>query len=175
MKKFDRRKFISATALGSAALMMKNTKKVSAQATTSSFELEEMTVSELQTAMQSGKMSAKEIAQKYLERISTVDGRLNSIIEINPDALKIAEELDKPRQARKMRCSLHGIPVVIIDNIDTADRMKTTAASLALVDAPTPKQDASVAQQLRRAGAVILAKTNLSEWANFRSSSSSSG
>src|SRR5688500_7912230 len=152
MKKFDRRKFLGATALGSAALMMKNTKKVSAQATTSSFELEEMTVSELQSAMQSGKMSAKEIAQKYLERISTVDKQINSIIEINPDALKIAEELDRERKEGKIRGSLHGIPVVIKDNIDTADRMKTTAGSLALVDAPTPKQDASVAEQLRRAG-----------------------
>lgn len=175
MKKFDRREFLGATALGSAALMMKNTRKVSAQTTADAFELEEMTVSELQTAMQSGKMSAKEIAQKYLERIAAVDGRINSIIETNPDALKIAEELDKERKAGKVRGALHGIPVVIKDNIDTADRMKTTAGSLALVDAPTPKSDASVAEQLRRAGAVILAKTNLSEWANFRSNNSSSG
>lgn len=175
MKAFNRREFLSATALGSAALMMKNTGKVSAQAGGDSFELEEMTVSELQSAMRSGKMSAKEIAQKYLERIGTVDSRINSIIETNPDALKIAEDLDRERKAGKIRGILHGIPVVIKDNIDTADRMKTTAGSLALVDAPTPKQDAFLIEQLRRAGAVILAKANLSEWANFRSSNSSSG
>lgn len=174
MKKFDRREFLGVTALGSAALMMKNTKKVSSQ-NGDSFELEEMTVSELQSAMQSGKLSAKDIAQKYLERIGTVDKRINSIIETNPDALKIAEDLDKERKAGKTRGSLHGIPVIIKDNIDTADRMKTTAGSLALVDAPTPKQDAFLVEQLRKAGAVILAKANLSEWANFRSTSSSSG
>jgi amidase len=176
MKKIDRREFIGATALGSAALIMKNTRKISAQVTVAdSFELEEMTVSELQAAMQSGKMSASEITRKYLERIQTIDKGINSIIEINPDALQIAEEMDKERKAGKTRGALHGIPVVIKDNIDTRDKMKTTAGSLALVDAPMPKQDASVAEQLRRAGAVILAKTNLSEWANFRSNNSSSG
>lgn len=175
MKKFDRREFLGATALGSAALMMKNTGKGSAQVTVDSFELEEATVFELQSAMQTGKLSAREIAQKYLERIATVDKRINSIIEINPDALKIAEDLDKERKAGKSRGNLHGIPVVIKDNIDTADRMKTTAGSLALIDAPTPQQDAFLVERLRQAGAVILAKTNLSEWANFRSTNSSSG
>ncbi len=120
-------------------------------------------------------MSAREITQKYLERIGSIDKKINSIIEINPDALKIAEELDRERKAGKIRGALHGIPVVIKDNIDTADKMKTTAGSLALLEAPTPKQDASVADQLRKAGAIILAKTNLSEWANFRSNNSSSG
>jgi amidase len=175
MKKFDRREFLGATALGSAALMMKNTRKVSAQGSNDSFELEEITISELQSAMRSEKMSAKEITQKYLERIGAVDKQINSIIETNPDALKIAEQLDKERKAGKIRGSLHGIPVILKDNIDTADRMKTTAGSLALIDAPTPKQDAFLVEQLRKAGAVILAKANLSEWANFRSTSSSSG
>src|SRR3712207_3581634 len=102
MKKLDRREFLSATALASAALMMENTGKVSAQTGGDSFELEEMTVSELQSAMRSGKMSAKEIAQKYLERISRVDKRINSIIETNPDALKIAETLDRERKSGKI-------------------------------------------------------------------------
>jgi amidase len=173
MTTLDRRKFLGATALGGAALIMKNTKQISAQ--TDSFELNEITVSELQNAMQTGKMSAREITQKYLERIGSIDKKINSIIEINPDALQIAEESDRERKAAKIRGTLHGIPVVIKDNIDTADKMKTTAGSLALLDAPTPKQDASVADQLRKAGAIILAKTNLSEWANFRSDNSSSG
>lgn len=175
MKNLNRRKFLGATALGSAALIMKNAEDSSAQTISDSFELEEITISELQNAMQSGKMSAKEIAQKYLERIATIDKKINSVIEVNPDALKIAEDLDKERRAGKIRGALHGIPVVLKDNIDTADKMKTTAGSLALVDAPTPKQDASVAEQLRKAGAIIIAKTNLSEWANFRSNNSSSG
>ena len=103
MKSLDRREFLGATAIGSVALMMKNTKNVSAQNVGDTFELEEMTVTELQTAMQSGKMSAVEITQKYLDRIASVDKRINSIIEINPDALKIAEELDKERKTGKIR------------------------------------------------------------------------
>ncbi|HEX8638382.1 MAG TPA: amidase, partial [Pyrinomonadaceae bacterium] len=101
--------------------------------------------------------------------------KLKSVIEINPDALQIADNLDKERKRGKVRGLLHGIPVLIKDNIDTADKMKTTAGSLALVDAPTPKRDAFVAEKLRKAGAVILGKTNLSEWANFRSTKSISG
>ena len=175
MKNLDRREFLGATALGGAALLLKNTSPVSAQTVSDSFELEEMTVTELQDAMRTGKMSAGEITQKYLERIAVIDKKTNSIIEINPDALKIAEESDRERKNGKLRGALHGIPVVIKDNIDTADKMKTTAGSLALLDAPTPKQDASVAEQLRKAGAIIIAKTNLSEWANFRSTNASSG
>lgn len=176
MMTFDRRKFLSAAALGGAALIMKNAKKTQGQTRIAdSFELEEATVSELQNAMQAGKLSAAGITRKYLERIGSVDQQINSIIEINPDALEIAETLDKERRAGKTRGPLHGIPVVLKDNIDTADKMKTTAGSLALLEAPTPKRDASVAEQLRRAGAVIIAKTNLSEWANFRSNNSSSG
>ena len=167
-----RRDFINLSALGSAALMLNNS-KVSAQ--TKSVELEEITVSELQEAMKSGKMSAREIAQQYLTRIGEIDGKIKSVIETNPDALKIAEEMDSERKSGKIRSALHGIPVLLKDNVDTADKMKTTAGSLALMDAPTPKQDAFLVQQLRKAGAVILGKTNLSEWANFRSSDSSSG
>src|SRR5205807_4012406 len=92
-----------------------------------------------------------------------------------PDALAIADQMDKERKSGKVRGPLHGIPIVIKDNIDTADKMKTTAGSLALLDAPPPKQDAFLVKQLRDAGAVILGKTNLSEWANFRSTKSSSG
>ena len=138
-------------------------------------ELEEATVAELQTAMKSGKLSARDLTQRYLDRIKEIDPKINSVLETNPDALKIADDLDKERKSGKLRGALHGIPILIKDNIDTADKMKTTAGSLALVDAPTPKQDAFPVQQMRNAGAIILGKTNLSEWANFRSSKSSSG
>ena len=167
----NRRQFIKVTAAGTMLFAMKNTEKVAAQ----NFNIEESTIADLQNQMKSGAMSAKQITQMYLDRISTVDEKINSIIETNPDALKISEDLDKERKNGKIRGALHGIPVVIKDNIDTADKMKTTAGSLALVDAPTPKQDASIVEQLRKAGAIILAKTNLSEWANFRSSNSTSG
>lgn len=170
-----RREFLETTALAGAGLLINTSVNTSAQTDMKKFELEEMTVSELQTAMSSGKMSARQITQKYLDRIREIDGKLNSVIEINPDALAIADALDKERKAGKLRSPLHGIPVLIKDNIDTADKMKTTAGSLALVDAPAPKQDAFIVQKLRRAGAIILGKTNLSEWANFRSSNSSSG
>ncbi|HTK25581.1 MAG TPA: amidase [Pyrinomonadaceae bacterium] len=138
-------------------------------------QLEEITVTELSAGMQKGEMTAVDIAKGYLARIAEIDKKLNSIIELNPDALAIAAEMDKERKAGKVRSPLHGISIVIKDNIDTADKMKTTAGSLALVDAPTPKQDAFLVQQLRKAGVVILGKTNLSEWANFRSTKSSSG
>ncbi|MGB8507944.1 MAG: amidase [Pyrinomonadaceae bacterium] len=141
------------------------------------FELEEATIAELRSGMESGKFSARSLTEKYLERIKDVDERgpaLNSVIELNPDALAIAGALDKERKAGRTRGPLHGIPVLIKDNIDTADRMMTTAGSLALVGAK-PVRDSFVAQRLREAGAVILGKTNLSEWANFRSTHSSSG
>jgi len=168
-----RRDFLEITALGTIALTMNKT--TTTYADTNDFELEEITVSELQNAMKSGKWSSERITKKYLERIQEVDKRLNSVIEINPDAEKIAEEMDRERKAGRVRSMLHGVPVLLKDNIDTADKMKTTAGSLALLDAPTPAQDAFLVQQLRKAGAVILGKTNLSEWANFRSTKSSSG
>ncbi|MEO8434209.1 MAG: amidase [Pyrinomonadaceae bacterium] len=141
------------------------------------FELEEATIEELQSGMHSGKFTAQSLVEKYLKRIDEVDRRgpaINSVIEVNPDALAIATELDRERKARGPRSPLHGIPILIKDNIDTADRMMTTAGSLALVGS-RPARDAYVVKRLREAGAVILGKTNLSEWANFRSSRSSSG
>jgi len=141
------------------------------------FELDELTIADLQQAMQSGKESARSLVKKYQARIEAVDRKgpaLNSVIEVNPDALEIAEALDRERSAKGARGPLHGIPVLIKDNIDTADRMHTTAGSLALVDA-RPPEDAFLVRRLRQAGAVILGKTNLSEWANIRCSYSTSG
>ena len=141
------------------------------------FELNEATIDELQQKMQSGTYSSRSITELYLKRIDAIDKKghaLNAVIEINPDALSIADDMDKERKAGKIRSPLHGIPVLIKDNIDTADKMMTTAGSLALVGHIATK-DAFIIKQLRAAGAVLLGKTNLSEWANFRSSRSSSG
>lgn len=141
------------------------------------FELKETTILQLQLDLQSGKYTSEKLVSLYLERIQKLDKngpKLNSIIELNPDALIIARELDKERKSGKVRSSLHGIPLLIKDNIDTADKMSTSAGSLALAESH-PKQDAFIAARLRDAGAVILGKTNLSEWANFRSNRSSSG
>ena len=141
------------------------------------FELDEITIAELQDSMKSGKFTARSLVEKYLTRIDEIDKRgpaINAIIELNPDALSIADALDQERKAKGPRGPLHGIPVLIKDNIDTADRMMTTAGSLALVGSKPPK-DSLVAQKLRAAGAVILGKTNPSEWANIRSSHSTSG
>jgi amidase len=169
------------------------------------FQLEEVTVAALQTGMADGKLSARMIAEMYLKRIEEVDkvpdpadrvagrpGRgvpgalgaagvggeggpgLNSVIEVNPDALAEAERADRERHEGRVRSPLHGIPILIKDNIDTADRMETTAGSLALVG-QRPSRDAFIVERLRGAGAVVLGKTNLSEWANFRSMRSSSG
>jgi amidase len=141
------------------------------------FELDEATVADLQSRMASGRMSSHAITQAYLERIAALDRKgpsLRHVIEVNPDALAIADSLDRERKAGRTRGPLHGIPIVIKDNLDTADRMMTTAGSLALEGSIAP-QDSTVAAKLRVAGAVILGKTNLSEWANFRSSHSTSG
>ncbi|HJQ24625.1 MAG TPA: amidase [Blastocatellia bacterium] len=141
------------------------------------FEFEEAAVNDLQNAMQQGRHTARSIAESYLARIDELDKHgpaINSVIELNPDALEIAEALDRERKAKGARGPLHGIPVLIKDNIDTADKMMTTAGSLALVGSKPPR-DAFVVERLRAAGAVILGKTNLSEWANFRSTHSTSG
>ncbi len=141
------------------------------------FELDEITITELQDGMKSGRFTARALAEKYLARIDEIDKHgpaVNAIIELNPDALSIADALDQERKTKGPRGPLHGIPVLIKDNIDTADRMMTTAGSLALLGSRPPK-DSFVAQRLRAAGAVILGKTNLSEWANTRSSHSTSG
>src|SRR3954453_11679455 len=131
-------------------------------------ELVEVTINDLQAKMKARQLSSRRLVEMYLERIKAIDDKTRSVLEINPDALAIADQLDKERRKGKTRSKLHGIPVLIKDNIDTADKMHTTAGSLALLDAPTPKQDAAVAANLRKAGAVIMGKTNLSEWANFR-------
>jgi amidase len=141
------------------------------------FELDEISISELQDGMKSGKYTSRSIAEKYLARIDAIDKQgpaINAIIEVNPDALQIADAMDKERKSGKARGPLHGIPVLIKDNIDTADKMMTTAGSLALLGSKPP-MDSTVAQKLRAAGAVILGKTNLSEWANIRSGHSTSG
>src|SRR5947209_7897974 len=139
--------------------------------------LEEATIVELQQAMTSGQITAHQLAQMYIERIEALDRQgpsLKSILEINPEALEIARALDEERHARGSRGPLHGIPILLKDSIATADQMQTTAGSLALLGSRPPR-DAFVARGLREAGVVILGKANLSEWANFRSSASSSG
>ncbi|MGI9166296.1 MAG: amidase [Pyrinomonadaceae bacterium] len=181
-----RRDFLEASVFGCAVAISNPVKvlaiengqsKPESEAAPSAFELDEVTISELQEGMRIGKFSARSSAKKYLERIEEVDKNgpaINSVIEINPDALAIADRLDRERKQGASRGPLHGIPILIKDNIDTADRMMTTAGSLALLGS-IPSQDAFVAKKLRDAGAVILGKTNLSEWANIRSSHSTSG
>ena len=181
-----RREFLRAGAVGSVVTLSNPVTLLSSVTGSSpapapkapdSFELDEATIADLQAGMKSGKFSAHSLTKKYLERIDDIDKKgpaINSVIEINPDALSIAEALDHERKEKGPRGPLHGIPILIKDNIDTADRMMTTAGSLALLNS-TPSQDSFVAKRLREAGAVIIGKTNLSEWANFRSNHSSSG
>lgn len=140
----------------------------------SSFDLNEVTVNELQQMMKSGKLTSEQICQKYLDRINQVDPVLKAVIELNPDALEIARQMDEERKNGNVRGPLHGIPVMIKDNIDTGDKMMTTAGSLAL-KGNVVANDAFIVKKLREGGAVLLGKTNLSEWANFRSDNSSSG
>lgn len=140
-------------------------------------ELDELTVAELGEAMRTGRYTARRLAELYLARIAAVDrvpGGLNAVIEVNPDALAIAAERDRERAAGRVRGPLHGIPVMVKDNIDTGDRMMTTAGALALAGSHAAR-DATIMARLREAGAVLLGKTNLSEWANYRSRRSSSG
>ncbi|HXG47392.1 MAG TPA: amidase [Methylomirabilota bacterium] len=149
----------------------------SAQVRVKPFELEEMTVAELQRGLTSGRFTAVSLVESYRARIAEIDRRgpcLRSVIEVNPDAPAVARELDRERRARGPRGPLHGIPVLIKDNIDTHDRMTTTAGSLALEGSIAPR-DAFLVERLRAAGAVLLGKTNLSEWANFRGARSISG
>jgi amidase len=176
----DRRRFLQTGLAGAAVAALRfdpGEAKDKAAGKVEPFELAEMTIADLQEGMKSGKYSARSLAERYLARIESIDRNgpaLNSIIETNPDALDIAETLDKERKANGPRGPLHGIPLFIKDNIDTADRMATTAGSLALVGA-RPHEDAFLVRRLREAGAVILGKTNLSEWANIRCSYSTSG
>ena len=146
-------------------------------APTPKFDLDELSIAALQQRMQSGQDTSRSLVDKYIARIEAVDRSgpsLHSIIELNPDARTIADQLDGERRGGRTRGPLHGIPVLIKDNIATADRMMTTAGSLALANVKPPK-DAFIVSRLRDAGAVILGKTNLSEWANFRSTHSTSG
>jgi amidase len=168
---------LTAVSFPSIALAEKTTHSPMPSFDISTFELEEITISELAEGMISGKYTARSIAEKYLARIEVIDRQgpaLRSVIELNPDALAIADALDIEQKEKGVRGPLHGIPLLIKDNIDTADRMATTAGSLAMVGAKPPK-DSFLVQQLRNAGAVILGKTNLSEWANIRSNRSTSG
>jgi amidase len=184
----DRRRFIGTTVAGSLGAVAAasgcapggnrdNARSGSGASQVSAFELDEVTVEQLQLSMESGERSARSITELYLGRIEELDRQgpeLRSIIEINPDALTIADELDEERRASGPRGPLHGIPVAIKDNIDTHDRMTTTAGSLAL-EGSIPAQDSFIANQLRAAGAIILGKANLSEWAYFRGVRASSG
>ncbi|ARK13106.1 amidase [Fibrella sp. ES10-3-2-2] len=171
---------LSATTLAVAACSTdKQTKTMDAApgTFTDDFVLNEVTIGELQEKMKTGQYSSADITKLYLDRIEAVDKngpRLKSVIEVNPDALTIAAALDEERKAGKLRGPLHGIPILLKDNIDTGDKLMTTAGSLALNGHKAAK-DAFVTAKLREAGAVILGKTNLSEWANFRSTRSSSG
>src|SRR5580698_7314848 len=140
------------------------------------FELNEVTIDTLQQKMQSKAYTSRSITELYLKRIDAIDKngpKINSVIELNPDALDIADAMDKERAAGKVRGPLHGIPVLIKDNITTGDKMHTTAGALAIAD-NIMKEDAFIIKKLREAGAVLLGKTNLSEWANFRSTRSTS-
>ncbi|MGA9994843.1 MAG: amidase [Pyrinomonadaceae bacterium] len=180
----NRRDFLQHSLIGGAAALGASALGVRVEAlaaapllTAKPFEFDEVTIAQLQQWMSVGKQTSRAITEKYLARIKEIDRHgpaINSVIEINPDALSIADSLDRERKLKGARGPLHGIPILIKDNIATADRMMTTAGSLALVGA-TPSQDAFIAQRLREAGAVILGKTNLSEWANFRASHSTSG
>ncbi|WP_310560603.1 amidase [Flavobacterium sp.] len=181
-----RRSFLTATTLatvGIAALLVEgcvDTKKNSDDenvTSSSEFELDEETISGLQEKLASGKYTSEQLVSLYLKRIEDIDKKgieLNSIIEVNPDAGSIAKQMDNERKDGKVRGSLHGIPVVIKDNIDTADKMQTTAGALAM-NGNIASKDAFIVKKLRDAGAIIIGKTNLSEWANFRSTQSSSG
>jgi amidase len=183
-----RRSFLTTAALASAGLTTmlissctSNSKKdkdtVPDKDSNAIFELDEETIGSLSEKLSSGKYTSQQLVELYLKRIESIDqngANLNSIIEINPDAIAIAIAMDKELKAGKIRSSLHGIPVLIKDNIDTADKMQTTAGSLAMLG-NIASNDAFVVAKLRAAGAIIIGKTNLSEWANFRSTHSSSG
>ncbi len=184
-KGMDRRRFIEASVTVGAAAVVGQAGTVEAKEITlegvgakvPAFAFAEMTVAELQARMAKFTLTSRSLTKLYLTRIAAIDAAgptLRSVIEVNPDALAIADRLDAERKGGKVRGPLHGIPVLIKDNIDSADRMATTAGSLALVGLSAPR-DAHILERLREAGAVLLGKTNLSEWANFRSTHSTSG
>jgi len=184
----ERRTFLATTtlaSLGIATLLVEgchhsktNVEKEPSNAdATAEFELDEETISNLREKLATGQYTSEQLVELYLKRIEVIDKKgpvLNAVIEINPDAVSIAKEMDNERNTGKIRGVLHGIPILIKDNIDTADRMQTTAGSLAMVGNIASK-DAFIVKKLREAGAIIIGKTNLSEWANFRSTQSCSG
>ena len=177
-RNFIRNSTAAATLLGVASCTLPDTEKSkNAEVFTDDFALKEATLDDLQKKMRDGTLTSRSITELYLQRIAAIDKsgpHLNAVIEVNPDALEIAEGLDKERKSGKLRGALHGIPVLVKDNINTGDKMMTTAGSLALLGNIADK-DAFIIKQLREAGAVVLGKTNLSEWANFRSTRSTSG
>jgi len=178
----SRREFVGLGAAAAAASAVgceieSNPRVPAATGAVAPFELDEIGIGELQAGMESGRWTARRLVELYLGRIEAIDRSgpaLRSVIETNPDALEIADRLDAERRDGRIRGPLHGIPVLVKDNIATADRMQTTAGSLALAGAPAPA-DAFIASRLRESGAILLGKANLSEWANFRSTRSSSG
>ena len=177
----SRRGFLASAAALAAAQALParsaSAQPASTHPTNAPTDVVERSITELSAAMRNGDTTARQITQEYLDRIAAMDHAgpaLHYVIETNPDALSIADSLDAERRAGRLRGPMHGIPVLVKDNIDTADRMTTTAGSLAL-EGSRPARDAHVAAQLRAAGAIILGKTNLSEWANFRSTHASSG
>lgn len=168
---------VGATACGSVDEERPGETTALVRETLSNFQLEEIAIADLTASMRSGDRTTRSIVSQYLSRIQELDRQgpmLQSVIETNPDALNISEELDRERDAGTVRSPLHGVPVLLKDNIDTADQMTTTAGSLAL-QGSIPLRDSTVARRLREAGAVLLGKANLSEWANYRSTRSSSG
>jgi amidase len=174
-----RREFVRNGTIGSAALIALGPRSAIRNRSSDDavFDLEEATINQLQRDMAERRRTARSITQQYIERIESLDRRgpeLRHVLEINPDALSIADALDRERASGRTRGPLHGIPILLKDNIDTADRMTTTAGSLAL-EGSIALRDAFIAKQLRDAGAILLGKTNMSEWANFRSTHSSSG
>jgi amidase len=177
----NRRAFVGTAMAGAIALRhsgkLEAAEPDSHPAQVPAFALEEATIDDLQARMRDGRETSQTLVRQYLARIDAIDQRgpaINSVIELNPDAMSVAAQMDSERKAGKVRGPLHGIPMLIKDNIDTADKMHTTAGSLALAD-NIAARDSFVAERLRAAGAVIIGKTNLSEWANFRSTHSSSG
>jgi amidase len=164
-----RRKFLGTTALSSAALLSGGLTSLLQRSASAAggFDFVEKSIPELQAAMASGELSSKDLVKGYLDRIQSLNSLLHSVIETNPNAISIAQQLDNERRRGQVRGPLHGIPILVKDNIATDDNMETTAGSLALVHSRVPA-DALIIQQLRAAGAVILGKANLGEWANFR-------
>ncbi len=176
-RSLTRRQLVAAGVAGGLVSALEPAITAAAAKTEPAFDLAEATLADLADGMRTGRFTSRSLVEKYIARIEALDRKgpaLKSVIELNPDALSIAEALDRERKEKGARGPLHGLPVLIKDNIDTADRMATTAGSLALVGA-RPPADAFVVRRLREAGAVLLGKTNLSEWANIRSSNSTSG